>query len=81
MVNILRHYEHKNEKIEVSYFDLRAVYFRGLKEEGRACYELFDLENSINVRLSYFIGLDWINKENAIHVSPKLDQQRRRLIT
>jgi 5-methylcytosine-specific restriction enzyme subunit McrC len=73
MVTLHSYTEHDHETIEGGDFLAKRTYFKNRRGEDATCFEIYDENGARKLRLSYYIGLDWINDHNAIYVQPKVE--------
>lgn len=79
MVRLHTYSEHFHKPIEIEkQFLPQKIFFKNKRGEDSTCLEIYD-DNGVNkLKLSYFIGLDWIDSINAIYVQPKLDNDSKK---
>jgi 5-methylcytosine-specific restriction enzyme subunit McrC len=78
MFNLLSYWEHFDGKIEGSGHQLEKESYRydfNKKRGADNCYLIIYVESEYHISLSYFIGVDWIDKKQAIYVEPKLNKE------
>lgn len=64
--------EHYNGSIPEDRFLPKRIDFKGRRDRDSACLEIYDENGQRKLRLSYYIGLDWLNDKDAIYVNPKV---------
>lgn len=75
---MLKYWEHFDGKIEEPTLLLENESYRydfRKKSSDDSCYLIKKIEGDYHISLSYFIGLDWINKEQTIYIEPKLNKE------
>lgn len=79
MVVIHSYIEHYDNAIVGSHsFPLQRVFFKNRRSENQTCFEVYEYEGLKKIKLSYYIGLDWIDNNNAIYVEPKVNNEQGR---
>jgi 5-methylcytosine-specific restriction enzyme subunit McrC len=74
MVKLHIHSEHDDQIIEdADLLSTKRICFKDKRGEESTCFEIYDDKGHKRLRLSYYIGLDWINETNAIYVQPKVN--------
>lgn len=80
--NLITYWEHYDDIIH-SDFNLELENdkhsYDFLKERGCvSCFTILKKENSYHLNTGYCIGVDWIDKNNAIYIEPKLNSRRKK---
>src|SRR5688572_5895715 len=74
MVNVHSYPEHyHNSVLGLHAFPLQRIFFKNRRSENETCFEVYEDQGEKKIKLSYYIGLDWIDERNAIYVEPKVN--------
>lgn len=77
MYNLVKYKEHFCGEIPLSTLQVSGAhefYFPKRRENSKyKCVGIYPGESSCRVELSYFIGVDWISKNQPIYIEPKLN--------
>lgn len=84
--NLVKYWEHDNECFfsdnlspEKKYEILFKKTHRN-KDVSMPCYTINHHENKVfNINAGYFVGVDWIDKNNAIYIAPKLNKNENEI--
>jgi 5-methylcytosine-specific restriction enzyme subunit McrC len=79
MVKVHTYREHDEQILEAgNQFQTKRICFKNRRGEDSTCFEIYD-DGIRRLRLSYYIGLDWINQTNAIYVQPKVNTDNTKI--
>lgn len=80
MYNPLEYWEHCDEQVDLSLTsDGKKIRFpkKGGVHEICVQVQLNQSEGKIHLKSSYYVGIDWIDKSNAVYIAPKLNEGAR----
>jgi len=80
--NLITYWEHYDDIIHSDYnleLEEEKHFYDFLKERGSvSCFSILKKENGYHLNTGYCIGVDWIDKNNAIYIEPKLNSRRKK---
>jgi len=81
--NIIKYWEHVDRSVDLDLEkDFYQVKFpkkhRG-SDTSMPCFSIKRQEKEFKLKAGYFVGVDWIDKNNAIYIAPKLNKDDKEL--
>ncbi len=79
MVTLHSYTEHYHDALPAPHsLPTNRIFFKNKRGDDSTCFEIYDEGSIRKLRLSYYIGLDWIDHNSAIYVEPKTNDKNNK---